>query len=435
MPEQSSTEVVEMPLERLEAEICELAAHQSAAECRLLVMVEEFNRREGWVGWGLRSCAHWLSWKCGLGLGAAREKVRVARRLAEMPLVRAAFSRGELSYSKVRALARAVTPDTEELLLEFARHAATAQLELIVRRYRDCVGREELDQDRDREERRTGHWYWDNDGSLVVNARFGPEEGAVVVAALEAQRTALIADRNAAGTPPGDGQAAGADVLVALARTALSVQGEGHATLPAVVIHVDAAALPGGHGRCHVENGPALPPETARRLACDAALVAVVKDVHGNPLDIGRRSQSIPPAIRRALWTRDGGCRFPGCGARRFVAGHHIIHWDQGGPTAIGNLVLLCNAHHRLVHERGYGVTTPEPHEFVFTRPDGTPIPAAPGLPAVHGPRQPGPAVTRTTLDSLAGKYEPFDLGLAVEVILHRAGLLKPSTIPTTTAA
>jgi hypothetical protein len=255
MDEQLATGTADLPLERLEAEICELAARQAAAECRLLVMLDEFDRREGWVGWGLRSCAHWLSWKCGLGLGAAREKVRVARRLGEMPLVRGAFARGELSYSKVRALARAVIPETEELLLEYARHAATAQLELIVRSYRDCVGREELDQDRDREERRSGHWYWDDDGSLVINGRLGPEEGAAVVAALEAQRTALIADRNAAETPPPEGRVSGADVLVALARTALSVQGEGHATLPAVVVHVDAAALPGGQGRCHVENG------------------------------------------------------------------------------------------------------------------------------------------------------------------------------------
>jgi hypothetical protein len=352
-----------------------------------------------------------------------------------MPLIRGAFERGELSYSKVRALARAVSPDTEELLLEYARHAATAQLELIVRSYRSCVGQEELDQDRDREERRSGHWYWDDDGSLVMSSRLGPEEGAVVVAALETQRTTLIADANAAETPPRERQVSGADVLVALARTALSVQGEGHATLPAVVIHVDAAALPGGHGRCHVEDGPALPPETARRLACDAALVAVVEDAHGNPLDIGRRSQAIPPAIRRALWTRDGGCRFPGCGVRRFVAGHHIIHWDQGGPTAIGNLVLLCSAHHRLVHERGYNVTSPNPHKFVFTSPDGTLIPAAPDLPPAHGSGQPGPTVSPATLDSLAGKYEPFDLGLAVDVILQRAGLLQRSATPTTSAA
>src|SRR5688500_6963150 len=209
MDKQSPTS--ELSLERLETEICELAARQAAAECRMLVMLDEFDRREGWVGWGLRSCAHWLSWKCGLGLGAAREKVRVARRLGEMPLIRGAFERGELSYSKVRALARAVSPDTEELLLEYARHAATAQLELIVRSYRSGVGQEELDQDRDREERRSGHWYWDDDGSLVLSSRLGPEEGAVVVAALETQRTTLIADANAAEAPRRERQVSGAD--------------------------------------------------------------------------------------------------------------------------------------------------------------------------------------------------------------------------------
>src|SRR5437879_3554614 len=93
----------EMPLERLEAEICELAAHLSAAECRWLLLLSEFDRREGWTGWGINSCAHWVSYRCGIGLQAARENLRVGRRLGELPLVREAFAAGALSYSKVRA--------------------------------------------------------------------------------------------------------------------------------------------------------------------------------------------------------------------------------------------------------------------------------------------------------------------------------------------
>ena len=93
-------------LERLETEIVELAAQIHAATCRWLGLVAEFDRREGWKAWGCRSCAHWVAWRCSLSDVAARDQVRVARRLEGLPLVRAAYAAGELSYSKVRALTR-----------------------------------------------------------------------------------------------------------------------------------------------------------------------------------------------------------------------------------------------------------------------------------------------------------------------------------------
>jgi uncharacterized protein DUF222 len=133
-------ESIELPLERLEAEICELAGHLAAGECRWLLLLSEFDRREGWTGWGLHSCAHWVSYRCGIGLQAAREKLRVGRRLGELPLVREAFAAGELSYSKVRAVCRVARPETESTLLEMARYATTAQLEEIVRTYRKVTG-------------------------------------------------------------------------------------------------------------------------------------------------------------------------------------------------------------------------------------------------------------------------------------------------------
>src|SRR5919206_3388934 len=124
-----------MALERLEQEIGQLAAHIHAATCRWLLLVAEFDRREGWAEWGCRSCAHWLGHQCRLAPSAAREHIRVARRLAELPAIRAAFGSGELSYSQVRALTRAATPELEPTLLEIARYATAAQLERTLRAY------------------------------------------------------------------------------------------------------------------------------------------------------------------------------------------------------------------------------------------------------------------------------------------------------------
>ena len=183
------TEVVtglrSVPLERLESEITELAAHLNAAECRWLLLVAEFDRREGWATWECRSCASWLNWKCGIDLGAARERVRVARRLGELPSITAAFGAGQLSYSKVRALTRVATTDNEEALLEMARAGTASHLERIVRAYRAALGREDLDQANHVHEQRFVEWHCDDDGALVVRARLSAEQGALVHKALE----------------------------------------------------------------------------------------------------------------------------------------------------------------------------------------------------------------------------------------------------------
>ena len=136
-------------------------------------------------------------------------------------------------------------------------------------------------------------------------------------------------------------------------------------------MHVDTTALADGDsaGRCELEEGPALPAETARRLACDASLVTIIER-HGRPLSVGRKTRAIPQALHRALRSRDGGCRFPGCDRRRFVDAHHIQHWADGGETKLSNLVLLCRHHHRLLHEHGYRAER-SGQKVVFRRPDG----------------------------------------------------------------
>jgi hypothetical protein len=396
-----------LPLERLEQEITALAAHINAATATWLGLVAEFDRREGWAEWGCRSCAHWLSYRCGLSPSAGREQVRVARQLAELPELRAAFERGKLCYSQVRAVTRVATADTEHNLVEIARHATAAQLETIVQAFRGVLEVELGDED-ERHRRRYVRCEHDDQGALLIHARLPAEEGALVVAALEAGRDALRegasaeashignAHVDAADRPDQDTERftpSNADALVLLARTGLAHgpaarNGAEHQ----VVVHVDVERLaqrPGaapnagtglGEGAPRLEDGPTLHPETVRRLGCDAALVRVLER-DGRPLSVGRRTRSIPPALRRALQSRDEGCRFPGCGQRRFLHAHHIQHWAHGGRTDLSNLVHLCSHHHRLVHEGGYTIERQERHGLLFRRRDGRAVPTAPARP------------------------------------------------------
>ena len=155
-----------------------------------------------------------------------------------------------------------------------------------------------------------------------------------------------------------------------------------------VVVHIAHDALcdvPESSG-AELEDGHTVAVETARRLGCDGALIGVVEGKKGEPLAVGRRTRAVPPAIRRALRVRDGGCRFPGCDRSRFVHAHHIQHWADGGETKLDNLVTLCSQHHRLVHEGGYGVRMNN-GEIEFMRPNGRGMPPA-GKPLGAFPRE-----------------------------------------------
>jgi hypothetical protein len=152
-----------------------------------------------------------------------------------------------------------------------------------------------------------------------------------------------------------------------------------------VHVRVDLAALcdADGRGTSAIDDGPAIPPETVRRLCCDGGLMTWLDDGAGKLLDVGRKTRLVPSALRRLLERRDGGCRFPGCEQRRFVDAHHIEHWADGGRTDADNLILLCRYHHRGLHEGGYRVSGAA-HAPVFTDPNGRvlqPAPRLPGLP------------------------------------------------------
>jgi hypothetical protein len=339
-------------LDRLGDEIAELAAHLEAATARLLDLIREFDARGGW-NHGFRSCAAWLAWRVGLDLGAAREKVRVARALGSLPRLARALAHGELSYAKVRALTRVATPETEEQLLAVGRAGTAEHVERIVRGWRRMDRKAEAREAALQHAFRALHLYPDEDGTWRVKGRLAPEVGALLVKALAAARETLYQQARARAT---DWPAIGpetptmeqqqADALALLAKTALhhgldpGAPGERYQ----IVVHVDAPVLadPEAPGQSVLEDGVRVSAETSQRLACDASRVVMRHDPDGRIVEVGARTRTIPPALRRALHHRDGGCRFPGCGVR-FGQGHHIRHWAQGGPTTLTNLALLCN--------------------------------------------------------------------------------------------
>jgi hypothetical protein len=374
-------------LDRLGDEIAELSAHLEAATARLLDLIREFDAREGWTS-GFRSCAAWLSWRVGLDLGAARERVRVARALGALPRLAQALARGELSYAKVRALTRVATPETEERLLAVGRAGTAEHVERIVRGWRRVDRNAEVRETARQHASRALHVYQDEDGTVVLRGRLAPEVGALLLRALAAARETLYQQARGPEVDTADGSAEAptmvqqqADALALLAETALhhgldpGAPGERYQ----VVVHVDAPVLADADqpGQSVLEDGARIPAGTSQRLACDASRVVMRHDPDGRLLEVGARTRTIPPALRRALHHRDQGCRFPGCGVR-FGQGHHLRHWAHGGPTTLSNLALLCRRHHRAVHEEGYQVDRQPDGELRFRRPDGRPLPEVP---------------------------------------------------------
>jgi hypothetical protein len=433
-----------MSLDALERELCELSAQIAVGMHRWLELVAAWDERGGWSEWGVYSCAQWLSWRCGVGLRAAHDHVRVARALKELPLISAAFARGELSYSKVRAMTRAGNPENEEQLLTYGEHATGAQMERIVSGYRRAA-RATVEDAREAHERRYLSWHHQADGSVVIEARVPADDGALVIAALnQAERAARRdgADRDECSAehwepplenehvPGGNGReplpARRADALVALARAQLTADDRTYAGADAVelVVHIDVQTLGSDEirDRSELGDGGSIAPETARRLGCDAGLRRMVER-DGKPLSVGRRTRTVPPAMRRALRDRDHGCQFPGCTHQRYLHAHHIQHWAHGGPTDLDNLVQLCSYHHRLVHEGGYGVERAGPKGLRFRRPDGRCVEAHPRPPTPAGPGLGARAKERgvriddkTCMPRSAG--QSCDYGLAVEGLL-----------------
>ena len=426
-------------LKQLGDEIAELSVHLDAATVRLLDLIREFDMREGWNN-GFRSCAAWLAWRVGLDMGAARERVRVARALEDLPRLKTALARGELSYAKVRALTRVARPETEERLLAVGRAGTAEHVERIVRGWRRVDRKAEIEETRQRHMHRALHVYRDVDGSVVIRGRLTPEAGAVLLQALTAAGDVLRAkppllEPNPARAETRSFEQQQADALVLVAETALhhgidpGTPGERYQ----VVVHVDAEVLADADapGQSVIEGGLRVSAETSQRIACDASRVEMRHDADGVIVEVGPRTRTIPTALRRALAFRDHACRFPGCDLP-FGQAHHIKHWAHGGPTTLSNLVLLCRRHHRAVHEEGFRIERRDDDGLQFRWPHGDVLPPVPPL-----PKTPGDAAAETrTRNTAAGiSIHPhtatpswdgrgLDVGWAIDVLHPRANSL-----------
>ncbi len=428
--------------------IAALAARLHAATYELLVLLREFDERKGWNN-GFVSCAHWLHWRTGIDLGASREKVRVAKALPALPRISMAMQHGQLSYAKVRALTRVATPENERSLLDLALAGTAAHVERFVRAWRrvDRV-QEARDTDVRHLRRELCTWVGD-DGMVVIRGRLTPEVGALVQRALEAASDRLFREAASALTggamaeevTPGQRRA---DALGLLADAALAADLDRGTTGDRyqVVLHVEQEAVASERPASRPARGPAhevpardsasteagrfdgvlevgdsalrVSAETSRRLTCDASVVTMRHDADGAVIDVGRKTRTIPPSIRRVLAARDTGCRFPGCTSRRCDA-HHVEHWSDGGATSLDNLVLLCRRHHRAVHEGGFAVLHGPDGVLTFLRSDGAPLPVAPAAP----PDLPG---LQEATPLIAGKLPTwdgarFDLAWAIDVL------------------
>jgi hypothetical protein len=419
-----------LPTERLEEELRTAAGHLNAVTCRFLLFVAEYDARKGWESWEVASCAHWIMWRCGVAPSTAREQVCVARRLVELPLVREAFARGELSYSKVRAVVRMATERSEKDLVDLAKSCTAAHLVRVAAQYARLEKQDRADPDA---EARFGLWWHsEEDGAVVLTTRMRPEDFEAFRILLDARTAPPNRAEGEAGQTIAERRA---DALIALAGdAAASPEGGAEGVSAEVVVHVDTSTLDGDESSppAELEEGPSVPLAVVQRLICSGAVRLRGVDAEGRPVDLGYKRRTISPALRRALRKRDRHCRFPGCPRQAHLHGHHLEHWPHG-PTDLANLAALCRHHHRKVHEGGYGLSVEADGTLHFTKPDGTHIPNTPASTAVEPDHidqvfaDAGITIEPATSDTHWGAGETMDYDHALTAIWYRNHPHNPS--------
>jgi len=399
-----------------------ISTHMELANHRRLQYLAEYDARRGWELGGHASCAHWLAACARLRLGTAREMVRVARALEDLPETSAWMALGRITFSQARALTRVATPDDEAELLQATEGMTVAQLERLVRGLRMKSAADAVEREEERQRARSFSVVPDLDGMYVVRGRLTPEQGALLMRAIEAAGDVLFREETHGQPyepkvavpdtrPHSDTQAAAArrraDAVALLAECALGVgfgprrvvevevaadgsevsagaSPVGPTPFPLsgsragryqVMLHVELDALREddptcGSGCSHLDHDVRVSHETSRRLCCDSAVVPLFLDAQGRVTDAGHSRRVVSPALRRALEARDRGCRFPGCGLR-YTEAHHIRHWADGGETSLENCVLICLHHHHLLHEGGWKMDALPGGRLVFRDPQG----------------------------------------------------------------
>ena len=432
--------VAQLTDDELTREVTSWAGRIAAGEARLLLLVNELDRRGAWAGTGLLSCAHWMSLHLGMGLVAARERLRVARALRELPVTAAAFAAGTLSWTQVRAISRVAVPADEQTYLDLAQHATGAQLERLVRGVRRARRFDEDTVDPDRTAwRMRPRVSYDEDGTLCLTFRVPAERGPGVLAGLAQVQATIDREHAAGGSRQASAEASAGqessrveaaaapvpvpvepqpasltDAFVRLAEGSL-VGSVPRAVRAQLTVQVDPLT---GWGR--LRDGELLPPTSLATVLRD--LPRRLRTVRPRALtsyDGGRAARVASPALREWLGTVDGErCRFPGCSRRHNLHAHHVRFWSSGGTTDLANLVLMCSRHHTLVHRDGFRLRLREDRRLSVHTADGRLLahhPAPPWREADELPVVPTAAIS----PSCCGQH--LDLDYAVAVLVQQA--------------
>lgn len=359
-----------------------IEAHQKLRSSALLIVrgqrlrleaIVDLDAPEVWEADGCRTFAQWLSGRLGISQWLASRLVNAAHALPFLPLVDEAFQEARLGIEKVIEVTRFATPQTEGRLVKWAERVSPAS----IRRKADAENRKAIedatDPDRDRWVR---YWWFDDGRRFGLEGEFPPDQGAVIAKALDRLADAMpnIVDEEHPEGPevPREETLAArrADAVYSMASRGIAEdQDSDRAT---IVVHAPIGALSGRDlCGCEIENGPAIHPETARRLACDGILEVVLHNELGEAVGIGHKDRKVPRWMLRQLKYRDGRCTFPGCESNHFLHAHHIVYWCEGGPTELWNLTLVCTFHHKLLHEYGWKVKLGLPGITHWYRPNG----------------------------------------------------------------
>ncbi|MHA7722712.1 HNH endonuclease signature motif containing protein [Mycobacterium sp. ML4] len=365
----SVTALETSPKQRLEVlfeELAELAGQRNAIDGRIVEIVAEMDRDELCGNTGARSVAAVVAWKLGMSLATAHTVTTVAGRLQEFPRCAQGMREGRLSLDQVGVIAARAGQGSDEHYAELARVASVNQLRTAVK----LEPRPEPDR---RPQPQPAITKTCDEESTTWRIRLAHPEAATFEAALASHREALIAqwkhDRDGGASQSAPPMPDTLEAFMRLIQAGWDAQATArpHAQHTTVVMHVDVAARAAA-----LHLGPLLTEAERQYLTCDATC-EVWFERDGQPIGAGRATRQINRRLRRALEHRHPSCAVPGCGATRGLHAHHIRHWEDGGPTELINLVLVCPYHHRL-HHRGEITITGDAEHLSVTDSDGDPL-------------------------------------------------------------
>ncbi len=334
-----------LPTSVLEAELIVSVVAQTASIHTQLHLLVACDERGAWVGNGSTSSAVWWAETAGIELSTARDQLRVTRALLKYEPLDLALEEQRLSYAKVRYLARYVNGDNVNDLIEIAERVPAGRLGYALASYWNSESSSDEVSARQHANRSVS-WKTDADGMMVITSRLPPIDGAHLTSLIdsESMRGNTVAD-DMVGQQRADG-------LMTLLTS--STNGDDQGSVRAeIVVHVTANEH---GGLIHaLQDGTPLPEAQASELLCGASIRAIVHDSKGQPIDASPAAPSASKRQRRLLMARDKHCQYRGCRATMFLHAHHIGFRENGGPTIIANLVVVCSFHHRHIHTHDTG--------------------------------------------------------------------------------